>query len=222
MASAPGETLTAPQGRPVGPAVPDYASRDSSDPQRTYVPLESPLEGGGMAGKRLLIIANDLICERRTELPDDVRQQVREADEVDVVAPMLTSTLQSWVSDIDGASLKADERLQTIVGEIRASGQGATRGKIGDENELHAVEDALAEFPADALILAVHAPDVANWHERGLGDLVRARYDLPVTEILLDRDGRVLSVARSSGAGSGADGTSRGTTRSSSPGLRVT
>ena len=148
-----------------------------------------------MAGNRLLIIANDLICERSAELPEDVRRQVREADEVHVVAPVLTSTLQSLVSDIDGAALKADERLRTIVDDIRASGQEAALGEIGDENELHAVEDALANFPADALILAVHAPDVANWHEQGLRERLRARFDLPVTEILLGRDGHVLSVA---------------------------
>ena len=148
-----------------------------------------------MVGKRLLIIANDLIGERPAELPEDIRQQVREADEVCVVAPMLTSTLQSLVSDIDGAALKANERMRTIVDDLRASGQEATLGEIGDENELHAVEDALADFPADALILAVHAPDVANWHEQGLGERLRARFDLPVTEILLDRDGHVLSAA---------------------------
>lgn len=146
-----------------------------------------------MAAKRLLIIANDLICERSSELPEDVRRQIREADEVHVVTLMLTTTLQSWVSDIDGAALAADERVQAIVGDIRASGQEAAHGEVGDENELHAVDDALAEFPADGLILAVHAPEVANWHEQGFADQVRARFNLPVTEVVLDRGGHVLS-----------------------------
>ena len=147
-----------------------------------------------MAAKRLLIIANDLIGERPAEVPEDVKRQIREADEVQVVAPILTSTMQSWVSDIDGAALEADQRMQALVDGIHASGQVATRGEVGDENELHAVDDALADFPADALIVAVHAPAVANWHEQGFSDQVRARFDLPVTEILLDRNGHVLSV----------------------------
>jgi hypothetical protein len=146
-----------------------------------------------MAAKRVLIIANDLICERPDGAPGDVDRLIREADEVLVVAPILTNTLQSWVSDIDGATLEADERMRAIVEGIRASGQEDTRGEVGDENELHALEDALAEFPADALILAVHAPDVANWHELGFADEVRARFKLPVTELLLDRNGHVLS-----------------------------
>jgi hypothetical protein len=56
------------------------------------------------------------------------------------------------------------------------------------------VADALAQFPADALILAVHTPDVANWRERRFSKKVRDRFDLPVTEMLLDHEGRVLSV----------------------------
>jgi hypothetical protein len=148
----------------------------------------------GMAAKRVLIIANEAVADRPAGVPDVVRRQVLEADEVRVVAPMLTGRLQSWVSDIDAAALAADQRMQAIVGSIGAAGQGAARGQIGDEDPLQAVADALAVFPADALILAVHAPDAANWRERRFGEKVRARFDLPVTEMLLDRDGRVLSV----------------------------
>jgi hypothetical protein len=148
----------------------------------------------GMAAKRVLIIANEAVADRPAGVPDVVRRQVLEADEVRVVAPMLTGRLQSWVSDIDAAALAADQRMQAIVGSIGAAGQAAARGQIGDEDPLQAVADALAVFPADALILAVHAPDAANWRERRFGEKVRARFDLPVTEMLLDRDGRVLSV----------------------------
>ena len=147
-----------------------------------------------MAPKRVLIIANDAVADRPAGVPEVVRTQVLEADEVRVVAPMLTSRLQSWVSDIDGAACEADGRMQAIVGSIGASGQPATRGQIGDEDPVQAVADALADFPADSLILAVHAPDVANWRERRLIEKVRARFDLPVIEMLLDGEGRVVSV----------------------------
>lgn len=148
-----------------------------------------------MAAKRVLIIANEAVADRPAGVPEIVRRQVLEAEEVRVIAPMLTTRLQSWVSDIDAAASKADERMNAIVGSIDASGQPATAGQVGDEDPLQAVEDALAVFPADALILAVHAPDVANWRERRFAEKVRARFDLPVTEMLLDRDGRVVSVS---------------------------
>nr|MDQ3823429.1 hypothetical protein [Actinomycetota bacterium] len=97
-------------------------------------------------------------------------------------------------SDIDAAASAADDRMNAIVGSIGEAGQPATRGHIGDEDPLQAVADALATFPADALILAVHAPDVANWRERRFGEKVRERFGLPVTEMLLDAEGRVISV----------------------------
>jgi hypothetical protein len=147
-----------------------------------------------MAPKRVLIIANEAVADRPAGVPDVVQRQVLEADEVRVVTPMLTGKLQSWVSDIDAAALEADERMQAIVDSIGEAGQPATRGQIGDEDPLQAVADALAFFPADALILAVHAADVPNWRERRFSKKVRDRFDLPVTEMLLDRDGRVLSV----------------------------
>ena len=148
-----------------------------------------------MAPKRVLIIANEAAADRPAGVPEVVRRQVLEADEVRVVAPMLTSRLQSWVSDIDAAAGEADERMNAIVGSIGASGQPATRGQIGDEDPVQAVADALAQFPADAVILAVHAPDVANWRERRFTEKVRARFGLPVTEMLLDGEGRVVSVS---------------------------
>src|ERR671914_1433754 len=151
-------------------------------------------KGDEMAPKRVLIIANEAVADRPAGVPEVVRRQVLEADEVRVIAPMLTSRLQSWVSDIDAAAAEADDRMNAIVGSIGESGQPAARGRIGDEDPLQAVADALAEFAADALILAVHVPDVANWRERRFSEKVRARFGLPVTEMLLDREGRVVSV----------------------------
>jgi hypothetical protein len=147
-----------------------------------------------MAAKRVLIIANEAVADRPAGVPEIVRKQVLEADEVRVVAPMLTGRLQSWVSDIDAAAAEADERMQAIVGSIDEAGQPAARGQVGDEDPLQAVADALAQFPADALILSVHAPGVANWRERRFSKKVRERFDLPVTEMLLDGEGRVISV----------------------------
>ena len=147
-----------------------------------------------MAPKRVLIIANEAVADRPAGVPEVVRRQVLEAEEVRVVAPTLTGRLESWVSDIDRAASEADERMGAIVGSIGASGQSAARGQVGDEDPLQAVADALAFFPADALILAVHTPDIANWRERRLAARVRERFGLPITEMLLDRDGRVVSV----------------------------
>ena len=80
-----------------------------------------------------------------------------------------------------------------LVSGIDSAGP-AVSGRVGDADPLQAVADALVEFPADALILGVHTSDEANWRERRFSKKVRERFGLPVTEVMLDREGQVLSV----------------------------
>jgi hypothetical protein len=147
-----------------------------------------------MTAKRVLVIANEAVADRPAGVPEVVRRLVLEAEEVRVIAPTLTSVLESWTSDIDKAAGSAADRARVIVSGMEAAGrERRAEAGVGDEDPLRAIEDALAVFPADALILAVHTPDVQNRRERRLGERVR-RFDLPVTEMQIDRDGRVVSV----------------------------
>ena len=146
-----------------------------------------------MAAKRVLIITNEVVANP-AGVPEVIQKQVREADAVCVVAPVLTSRLHTWVSDIDAEYREADERMRMLVGGIDSAGP-AVSGRVGDEDPLQAVADALVEFPADALILGVHPSGDANWRERRFSKKVRERFGLPVTEVVLDREGQVLSVS---------------------------
>lgn len=145
-----------------------------------------------MAERRVLIITNEVVANP-AGVPEVVADQVREADAVCVVAPALTGRLHTWVSDIDAEYREADERMRMLVSGIDSAG-AAVSGRVGDADPLQAVADALVEFPADALILGVHTSDEANWRERRFSKKVRERFGLPVTEVMLDREGQVLSV----------------------------
>ena len=84
-----------------------------------------------MAAKRVLIITNERVANP-AGVPELVANQVREADAVCVVAPVLTSRLHSWVSDIDAEFHEADERMRmpsaASAHRARASAAGsATR-----------------------------------------------------------------------------------------------
>jgi hypothetical protein len=162
-----------------------------TDPRDAH-PIESAELGGEMAAKRVLIITNEVVANP-AGVPEVIQKQVREANAVCVVAPALTSRLHSWVSDVDAEYRQADDRMRKLVSGIGSAGP-AVSGRVGDEDPLLAVADALVEFPADALILGVHASDEANWRERRFSKKVRERFGLPVTEVMLDREGRVLSV----------------------------
>lgn len=147
-----------------------------------------------MTARRVLVVANEAVADRPAGVPESVRRQVLEAEEVRVIAPVLTTVLESWTSAIDAAAGSATERAHAVLSGMQSAGRQNAQGGLGDEDPLQAIADALAVFTADAIILAVHTPDVANRRERRLGERVRARFGLPVTEMGIDREGRVVAV----------------------------
>ena len=103
----------------------------------------------------------------RRELGDEV-----EGAQVVVVSPAVNSSpLAFWVSDSDEAIEDAQERLDETLEELRSSGVQA-RGTTGDSEGIVAIQDALASFQADRVVV-VDDPDVA--------DEASDRLDVPVT-----------------------------------------
>lgn len=143
--------------------------------------------------QRLLIVTNEFVPEASETLPGEVLSLIEDTPEIFVVAPELTTRLDSWVSSRDGARAEADARVRRVLAAIGGGGEQSRTGEIGDENQLHAISDALDGFPADAILLVMHSPPSANFHERGLVEQVHEEFDLPVSVVVVDADGRVLS-----------------------------
>jgi GABA permease len=51
-----------------------------------------------------------------------------------------------------------------------------------------AVDDAVRTFSPNEIVISTHPPGRSNWLERGVVDSVRARYDVPVTHVVVDLD----------------------------------
>jgi GABA permease len=49
-----------------------------------------------------------------------------------------------------------------------------------------AVDDAVRTFSPNEIVISTHPPGRSNWLERGVVDSVRARYDVPVTHVVVD------------------------------------
>jgi hypothetical protein len=105
----------------------------------------------------------------RRELGDDV-----EGAQVLVVSPAVNSSpLAFWVSDSDEAIADAQERLDETLSGLRSGGVDA-RGTTGDSEGMVALQDALASFQADRVVV-VDDPDVA--------EEATERLDVPVTAV---------------------------------------
>jgi hypothetical protein len=139
---------------------------------------------------RLLVLAGAAVADL-DELPPEVRAQLDGAGEVFVVTPTLASRAEWLTSDLERARHEADERLDTVLGQIEVSGARVTGGAVGDDTPLTAVEDHVRAFAPDHLLIALRSSEHADWQERGLLDKVQSRVGLPMTVFEIDGEGRV-------------------------------
>jgi hypothetical protein len=106
-------------------------------------------------------------------------------DEVMVVAPALNDPLHFVTSDPDGAISRADDVQQETVERLDEEGIDAA-GDTGESNPLLAIQDALATWPADEIVLFTHREGERNWLEEGIVEEAKGRFDRPVRHFVVD------------------------------------
>ena len=80
---------------------------------------------------------------------------------------------------------------------MSAAGIAAT-GQVGDHHDPNAaIEDALATFAADEVVISTHPPERSRWLESGVVERARRDIPLPVTHVIVDlaADAGVRSVS---------------------------
>jgi len=125
---------------------------------------------------RLLVLATDPVdaAAVRAALPGEDL----EGAEVLVVSPAVNESRVAFlVSDSDEAIADADAAGAQSAEALDAEGAGRTRTATGDSEPLVALQDALATFAADRIVLFV-ADD-----EHDLKAEAEQRFDLPVTDV---------------------------------------
>ena len=112
---------------------------------------------------------------------DVIRQAVGDAAgdaEVMVVVPAReTSPLRFWMSDVDTAIAEAESKQEQTVQSLSHAGISAT-GDTGEPEPGLAIQDALATFPADRVVVLSRADSPFD------GDLEQ-RFGVPVTHVTL-------------------------------------
>lgn len=105
--------------------------------------------------------------------------------EVLVVSPATTrSKLAFWVSDPDEAIAEADAAQEEAVERLEEQGVDAA-GDTGESEPAVAIEDALATFAADRIVIFSHE-DRDYREDTGLAD-AEARFGVPVTHAVIGR-----------------------------------
>jgi hypothetical protein len=138
----------------------------------------------GPGERRILVVANETVGGRTLREEIERRSTGYEV-QILVVCPALNSPLRHWVSDEDAARTAAQERLDNSLARLAEEGLDA-RGEVGDGEPLQAVEDALRSFGADEIIISTHPEGRSQWLERGVVSGARARFDVPITHVVVD------------------------------------
>jgi hypothetical protein len=116
----------------------------------------------------------------RAALGEDV-----EGARVLVVSPALNeSPLAFWVSDSDEAIAEAQDAEEQTVDALRAEGAQAS-GVTGESEPLVALQDALATFPADRILVFVRPDDEQAYREDDVVGEAERRFSVPVTQATL-------------------------------------
>ena len=118
----------------------------------------------------------------RNTLGDDV-----EGAEVLVVSPASSqSRVAFWVSDNDEAIYEAEQAQEETVERLEEEGIDAV-GDTGESEPAVAIQDALATFDADRIVIFSHPESDRDYREdAGLAD-AESRFGVPVTHALISR-----------------------------------
>jgi GABA permease len=162
-----------------GAAVAVYLRQRGPAPDREHVE-----HVGAPDERRVLVVANETVGGEELMSAISIRA-LESKTEFFVVCPALNTRLKTWTSDEDPARAKAQARLSTTLERLASVGIEA-RGEIGDGDPLVAIEDAVRTFHPDEIVIATHPEGRSNWLVRGVPDAVRARYDVPVTHVVVD------------------------------------
>ena len=130
---------------------------------------------------KLLVLATDPVdADRiRAALPD----HDLDGAEVLVVSPAVNeSAVAFWMSDSDEAISDAESTAETTAAKLREGGARA-RAKTGESEPLLALQDALATFQADRVVIFVRDEDAARYREDDVVGEAGRRFGLPVTEV---------------------------------------
>jgi hypothetical protein len=135
---------------------------------------------------KLLVVTSEPISsgQLRDAVGDGAAQNQAE---VMVLAPALQeSGLRFWLSDADEAIQRAEEVRRRTVENLDEEGVAAS-GDTGESDPIDAIQDALATFPADRIVLFTRPGSERRYREDVDPAEVEKRFGLPVDQATVAR-----------------------------------
>lgn len=133
--------------------------------------------------KRILAVVSEPVSGEA--LKSAVGDTAAEQAEVFVIAPALDKSWRFWLSDPDQAIERANEVQEETVERMDEEGIDAA-GETGESDPLLAIQDALATYDADEIVLFTHPDSKTSFLEDGIVQQAEERFSQPVRHILVE------------------------------------
>jgi hypothetical protein len=132
-------------------------------------------------GMKLLVLATDPIGA--DELRGALDSEEIDGAEVLVVSPAVNaSPVAFWVSDSDEAIADAESTARQTANALAAEG-ARTRAQTGESEPLLALQDALATFPADRVVVFARGDEESQrYREDDVAGEAQRRFGIPVID----------------------------------------
>jgi hypothetical protein len=108
--------------------------------------------------------------------------------ELKVVATASDLSPLDWLANAEDDARSEAESRAVEVGRAVAPEADRVEAEVGDTDPVQAIEDALRTFAADELVLVTRRDDDAGWLEEGTASEALARFNLPVTHLVVDEE----------------------------------
>ena len=131
---------------------------------------------------KLLVVASEAVDAE--VLREAVGRDEADGAEVMVVAPALQqSRMRFWTGDVDEAVARAEEVQEETVERLEEEGIDAA-GDTGESDPLTAVQDAIALFDPDRIVIFTHPEEDMAYHEEDLLE-AEGKFGVPVVHRLV-------------------------------------
>jgi len=156
--------------------------------ERTTVEAPEPVEPTAPAA-RVLVLANQTV--EGPELLDELRSIDRSgraayfvcvpANPIDTGTALVEGAVYMW----DATVQAAQERLDRTLTVLRSEGLEA-HGELGSFKPLRALEEAVAKFAPDRLVICTLPEERSGWLRFDIVERAQETYALPVTHVVVD------------------------------------
>jgi hypothetical protein len=130
---------------------------------------------------------NVLVVSTVDHAEDRLRKRLGgEIDELKVVVPVVRQGLLDWLAMDERAFSHADEEAHRLAEQL--PGETVEAGP-GEADVRLAIQDALAVFPADEVVVAVHPDDESGFVERAATEKLGRKVDgVPVSVVVISEE----------------------------------